>query len=87
MLRITKVAESPSSITLKLEGRLVSDWVSLVERECLALRQGQRQISLDFSEVTFIDDRGVKMLQRIASADLKVVNCPAFIADLLKIWG
>jgi hypothetical protein len=39
MLRITRMAESPSHVTLKLEGRIVSDWVSVVERECLAVLQ------------------------------------------------
>ena len=34
MLHITKVVETLLSVTLKLEGRIVTEWVSLVEGEC-----------------------------------------------------
>ncbi len=87
MLRITKVAESPSQITFKLEGKIVSDWVALLERECLAALQGQRRVFLDFAAVTFISSHGVWMLKHLASEDLLLVNCSAFIEDLLQVGG
>jgi hypothetical protein len=57
VLHISRVAESPSRVTLKLGGRIISGWVSLVERECLTLLHEKRQVLLDFSEMTFIDRR------------------------------
>ncbi len=35
VLRITIVAEDSSTVTMKLEGKLASDWVPLLEGECL----------------------------------------------------
>lgn len=84
VLRITKVAESPSQVTLKLEGRIVSDWVALLERECLTVLQGQRRVFLDCSAVTFISQRGVRMLKRLASEGLHMINASAFLEDLLQ---
>ncbi|MFB3121881.1 MAG: hypothetical protein ACE10H_06805 [Candidatus Binatia bacterium] len=47
MLRITKVAESPSLVTMKLEGKLASDWVPLLEGECLTRLKENRKVLLD----------------------------------------
>jgi anti-anti-sigma regulatory factor len=87
MLRITRMAESPAHVTLKLEGRIVSDWVSVVERECLTVLQEKRQVILDVSEVTFIDGRGLEMLQQIASPHLQIINASALIGELLGGGG
>ena len=34
MLRITTMTTIGSSVTLKLEGKIMADWVNLLEREC-----------------------------------------------------
>jgi anti-anti-sigma regulatory factor len=87
MLRITKMAESPAHVTLKLEGRIVSDWVSVVERECLTALEEKRQVILDVSEVTFIDRHGLEMLRQIASPHLQISDASALIGELLAHGG
>ena len=87
MLRITKVAEHPSLVTFKLEGRIVSEWVALLERECLTALQEKQRVVLDCSEVTFISRQGVRMLKQIASPNLRMVNCSALLEDLLQGGG
>jgi hypothetical protein len=84
MLRITRVAESPSHVTLRLEGRIVSDWVSVAERECLTWLQEKPQVILEVGEVTFIDRRGLEMLRRIISPRLQIINASALIKELLQ---
>ena len=84
MLRITKVSESPSLVTMKLEGRIASDWVSLLENECLRFLDERRRVVLDFSEVTFVDLRGVEMLGRISAKNIQVINCCPLIEDFLN---
>jgi hypothetical protein len=84
VLRITKVAESPSEVTLKLEGRIVSDWVDLVERECVTWLRERPKVRLDFAEVTFVEPSGVEMLQRLAANHVQLINCPPLIAALLQ---
>ena len=84
MLRITEISESADSATLKIEGRIVSEWVTVLEQECLKWLRAKPAVLLDFSEVTFIEHNGVAMLKRIASLSLRLINCSALIAELLN---
>lgn len=84
MLRITKFDEDHTGVILKLEGRIASDWVDEVERECRrALAQRQR-VRLDLRDVTFVDRRGARALRALRGERLHIVNCPALIRDLLE---
>ena len=60
MLRITKIAENGLPVTLKLEGKVHADWVSLLEQECRALLSQKKTVLLDFSD-------GLKGLSRSLS--------------------
>ena len=84
MLRITKMAESPSIVTLKLEGRIASEWVPLLEGECLKCLKEQRKVLLDFSDVSFVDENGVKMLGRLAVKNVEIIDHSALIKESLK---
>ncbi len=87
MLRITKVDEDSSTVTMKLEGKLASDWVPLLEGECLTCLKENRKVLLDFSEVTFIDGRGAEVVNKLAGEGIKVVDCCELIKELLKGGG
>ena len=87
MLRITKITENGSPITLKLEGSIHADWVSLLEQECRTLLSQKKTVLLDFSDVTFMDDRGVEMIQRLPAGSIKIINGDAFIEDLRDRGG
>ncbi len=84
MLRITNVSESAESVTLKVEGLIVTEWVTVLEKECTAWLQKNRAVQLDLSEVAFIDNHGVEMLKRIISPKIQCLNCPPLIAEILK---
>lgn len=84
MLRISRAAGSPSLATLRVEGRVVADWVPVLERECwLALEENLR-VRLDLSAVTFVDGRGVATLRHLGAKDVEIINCPEFIGELLR---
>jgi hypothetical protein len=87
VLRITKVAEDSSTVTMKLEGKLASDWVPLLEGECLTCLKDNRKVFLDFSEVTFVDGRGAEMVNKLAGEGIKVVDCCELIKELLEGGG
>ncbi len=87
VLRITKIAEDSSTITMKLEGKLASDWVPLLEGECLTCLKENRKVLLDFSEVTFVDGRGAEVVKKLAGKGIKVVDCNELIKELLKGGG
>jgi len=84
VLRISKAAASPSLATLRVEGRVVAEWVPVRERECrLALRESGH-VQLDLSAVTFVDSRGVAALRRLGANAVEIINCPEFIGELLR---
>jgi ABC-type transporter Mla MlaB component len=83
MLRITKISGNGTTVTLKLEGQIVSDWVRELERECrVALAQGRR-VHLDFAHVTFVDEPGCALLRNLVCDELDIVHCPALIRSFL----
>ena len=84
MLRITPIADDGRTVRLKLEGRIHEAWVQLLEQECTRLVGSRRQVLLDFSDVSFIDPPGVQAIRRIPNGHVRIINCPAFIADLLQ---
>jgi anti-anti-sigma regulatory factor len=84
MLRITRIGESQSLVTLKVEGQIISEWVSLLEKEALSSLQEKKEVVLDFTEVTFINHNGVEMLQKISAENIRIVNCCPLIKDLLN---
>lgn len=85
MLRIRQVAESRTETSLLVEGRIVSEWVGVLEGECQQLRlEPHRQLALDLTAVTFIDPSGVSALRRLASGGVAIVNVPEFIEALLR---
>ena len=84
MLRISKAAASPSLATLRVEGRVVAEWVPVLERECQLALQENGHVRLDLSAVTFIDSRGVAALKRLGANAIEIINCPEFIGELLR---
>ena len=84
-MRIRQVADSRTETTLLVEGRIVSEWVGVLERECRQLRrEPRRRLRLDLTAVTFIDPRGVAALRRLADDGVAVVRVPDFIDALLR---
>ncbi len=83
MLRITKVAENGTGVTLKVEGQVVSDWVSELEDECRRWQAQHRRVCLDFGDVTWIDRHGLRRLRELCRDAVDIVNCRALIQELL----
>jgi ABC-type transporter Mla MlaB component len=84
VLRISRAAATLSQATLRVEGRVVAEWVPVLERECWLALQENLRVQLDLSAVTFVDDRGVAALRHLGAKDLEIVNCPEFIGELLR---
>ena len=85
MLRIRQVADSRTETTLLVEGRIVSEWVGVLEQECRQLRlEPRRQLRLDLTAVTFIDPPGVSALRRLVADGVAIVRVPDFIGALLS---
>jgi anti-anti-sigma regulatory factor len=88
MLRISEVVDSGTETTLHVEGRIVSEWVGVLQEECWrVLRGSSRRLRLDLRAVTFIDPRGLLALRWLTMEGVALVNSPAFIDALLKADG
>ena len=89
MLRITRMVDNTTNVTLKVEGQIASNWISVLERECLSVLRDKRELILDFSGVAFIDAEGARMLNRlkslaVSSERLQIIDSSPLIKDLLK---
>jgi len=64
MLRIT-VHKDTSPTTFELEGRIAGEWVDELERAWLTEADLGKLVKVDLSGVTFIDEKGKKLLARM----------------------
>jgi len=77
MLRITTF-ENGQIATLRLEGRLVGDWVGELERCWIRIKNAnhKRKLKVDLTDVEFVDERGEELLERafLEGAELDADN-------------
>jgi len=70
---------------MRVEGRIVSEWVSVLEDECWRLLQEpSRRLRVDLSAMTFVGRRGVVALRWLTTEGVAIVNSAEFIDALLK---
>jgi anti-anti-sigma regulatory factor len=83
MLRITQVSEDSDQVCLKVEGRVTGDWVSELDRTCGSCLSQRRHITLDVSDVTYIDRQGVETLKRILGENVRLRGASLLVQALL----
>ncbi|MGC4089227.1 MAG: hypothetical protein QM756_15350 [Polyangiaceae bacterium] len=82
MLRITRV-ESASGTLLRLEGRIVGEWVAVLQEELESSSRGGQLPELDLAGVEFANDAGVRALQEAAELGARIRACSPLLASLL----
>lgn len=83
MLRITQVSEDNDTVCLKVEGRVIGDGVSELDRTCEYSLSRNRRIILDMSDVTYIDRQGVDALKRILGNNVQLTDATLLLQALL----
>ena len=83
MLRISTIKDTRSVLTVKIEGRLVSEWVPLLEKECSRLVDPHRAITLDLVDVSYVDESGLALLRRLSELSWTLSPCSSFVHQLL----
>jgi anti-anti-sigma regulatory factor len=58
--------------------------VDELSRSCERILGIGGTLSVDLSEVSFVDRDGVELLQRLRARDVALVNCSPFVAEQLK---
>jgi len=84
VLRITQVIATPSFVTLKVEGRITSELVEVLRRECLHWIETGRQVRLDFAEVSLVDHAGAAMLRGLPQRRVEILHALPFVSALLE---
>ena len=78
-----RIMESPQG-RLRVEGRLTGPWVEALQRSCEDFFTSGRPLTLDISELSFVDRSGVDLLRALRARGARLVNCSHFVVELLK---
>lgn len=87
MLKITTVQESRSDVLLKLEGKITDPWAALLDGECRSFLRQEKAVHLDCSQVDFIDEKGIDVLNRLPKQHVTLMSAPGFVRVLLQTGG
>ncbi len=85
MLKIERHDANDGTLSLRLEGEIRGAWVEELRRVAESALESGAAVSLDLSDVSFVDLRGVALLNRFADRYVALVNCSAFVTELLKV--
>lgn len=83
MLRITKMSDNDHLVYLKVEGRVVGDWVDELDRACGSCLSQKKKVILDVSDVTYIDRRGVDVLKGLLTERVAAVRGASLLVQTL----
>ena len=84
MLRIELVEPPTGTPTLRLEGRVIGPWVGELRQVCVPLLATGAGLTLDLSDVSFVDREGVELFGSLRERQVVLLNCSPFVAEQLK---
>jgi hypothetical protein len=84
MLKITVSGQDSSCRIVKLEGKLLHDWIDEVRRLFLDVDEGSFP-GLDLSGLTFADREGADLLLQLLRQGVRIESCSPFVAELLGL--
>ena len=87
MLKISQARKANHSVTLKLEGRVVGEWVGELRQVCETLLSEGRALKLDLADVTFADADGVAVLTGFKTRGVTLKDCSPFVDEQLRSTG
>lgn len=68
---------------LKLEGRLIGEWVALLEGELEKWHRTGRYVELDLEKVEFASNRGLQTLLRAVERGIGIAAYSPLLRDLM----
>jgi len=85
MLRITVngTNKNADSIRLVLEGQLRGDWCGMLERVCLEFLGHGVAVVVDMAGVSYVDDRGVRLVKEHLASRTTITGCNMFVHALI----
>src|SRR5262249_8916772 len=84
VLRISRVASPDAAVTLRLEGQVRGPWVEELRSVCDQVLATESTLSLDLTEVSFLDRQGVAPCRRLRERNVALLHYSPFVAEQLK---
>lgn len=84
MLRITPLAPVHEVRRLKLEGRLIGDWVEVLKLEIERAQGEDSELELELAGVEFADSEALTLLLAVADQGVRLVGCSPLLTSLLE---
>lgn len=69
---------------LRLEGRVVGPWVGEVRRISENILAAGKTMTIDMTEVAFIDGEGLNLFRWLGRHHVTLMNCSGFITEQLR---
>ena len=69
---------------MSLEGKISAQWTDELARVCQSSLRNFRDVTLDLSGVTYVDERGVALLLDLQRRNVEITNCSNLVDFLLK---
>ena len=79
MLKITTVQENDNTRRIRLCGEFTSEYISELERSVNAASLPDVSVSLDMSNVTFVDREAMVFLCSARSRNISIDNVPSYV--------
>ena len=79
MLKITPTQDDEKTFRVHLCGQLTKEYVPEVERLLAGESGGSKTLSIDLSNVTFVDREAMMFLCSAKSKDIRIENCPQYV--------
>lgn len=87
MLRITEGFASDGMATLYLEGQVTRALLVEISRVCERVLATARRLTLDLSQVSFVDREAITLFRELTNREVTLANCSPFVAEQLKELG
>jgi anti-anti-sigma regulatory factor len=84
MVRISESGSSDGIQAIRLEGRVVGPCVTEVQTYCQRILSQGLTLTIDMSEVSFLDRKGVGLFRELIAQQVRLLNCSPFLNELLK---
>jgi anti-anti-sigma regulatory factor len=83
VLRISRIDQNGAGVCLKVEGRLIGEWVELLESELAEASRLTAMLSLDLAAVDFASAQATEVLRGATARGVRIVGCSPFLSKLL----
>ena len=84
MLRIVEEKATNNQTVLRLDGRLVSQWIEILRSSCEQAIKDNGSLVLEMSGVSFADREGLRLLRQLNERQVALLHCSPFLREQLK---